>query len=247
MNSLRLPRSRGLSHSRSPPKAPQKKRNKSRYRSKTHKSSDDLEFLTDFKALSIQNKSSTSSKRQIQTFKRLSFIGKGSFGVVCSVRSDDSHCKYKGIEIALKVSRSIRYGRSNGGHQVELEILKKLQSKTYHANICKFLFYGFDAEGRLHQGFEYCPNGTLEQLIECQPQTLKSLPILQLLIQINNGLIHIHQNDIVHLDLKPENIFIANSSGGSFHIKIGDFGISTLIRDRDQKTLKMCSGDPIYV
>eukprot|EP01083_Nonionella_stella_P108384 315234_1 len=233
-----------------PPKAPQKKkRNKSQLR-RLYSSCDDLQLLTDLKTLSIQNKrvqilSTIKSKTfHRQCYTRCSLIGTGSFGVVCSVRSADPHSKYKGIELALKVSRTIRKKRHCGD---EIEILKKLQKHTYHVNICKFLFYGLDAEGRLHQGFEYYPNGTLQQLIELQEEKLNVFQTLQLLIQINNGLLHIHSNDIVHLDLKPENIFIAKQNNGCICVKIGDFGISTLIKNRDQKTLKMCSGDPIYI
>ena len=72
---------------------------------------------------------------------------------------------------------------------------------------------------------EFCANQTLRQLIDSgQIQKQSNFELgWQLFREITEGLAHIHNNGMIHRDLKPGNIFL-NSSG---HIKIGDFGLAT--------------------
>lgn len=58
--------------------------------------------------------------------------------------------------------------------------------------------------------------------------------------QIIAGVEYVHQNLISHRDLKPENILIDSNN----LIKIGDFGLSNLMKDG--KLLKTACGSPNY-
>ena len=58
--------------------------------------------------------------------------------------------------------------------------------------------------------------------------------------QIINGVEYIHRNHISHRDLKPENILIDSNN----LIKIGDFGLSNLMKDG--KLMKTACGSPFY-
>jgi len=58
--------------------------------------------------------------------------------------------------------------------------------------------------------------------------------------QIVNGVDYIHRNHISHRDLKPENILMDENN----LIKIGDFGLSNLMKDG--KLLKTACGSPYY-
>lgn len=40
------------------------------------------------------------------------------------------------------------------------------------------------------------------------------------------GLSHMHQSGVVHVDMKPENVFLKRDGEGTLSPKIGDFGLS---------------------
>lgn len=55
------------------------------------------------------------------------------------------------------------------------------------------------------------------------------------------GLKYSHDHQIIHRDLKAENIFIMDNK-----IKIGDYGVSKLIKDRNSISLSQVLGTPVY-
>ena len=76
---------------------------------------------------------------------------------------------------------------------------------------------------------EYCKNKDLRQYIEKHKnnnELIDEKEIILIISQICNGLKAIHNENVAHRDLKSENIFISRD----FTIKIGDFGISMVIR-----------------
>ena len=53
--------------------------------------------------------------------------------------------------------------------------------------------------------------------------------MLSRFIQIVDGVIYVHSHKFVHLDIKPENIFLGRAEGedcGKEVMKVGDFGLS---------------------
>lgn len=56
--------------------------------------------------------------------------------------------------------------------------------------------------------------------------------VLSFFGQLVNGLAHIHRKGIIHRDLKPRNIFL----GQDGNVKIGDFGLSKLFTEYDDKS-----------
>lgn len=54
----------------------------------------------------------------------------------------------------------------------------------------------------------------------------------------------LHEKNIVHRDLKLENVFVFNSKGPNIKIKIGDLGLSTT-SERNQMLTQYC-GSPLY-
>ncbi|CAK7298272.1 Interferon-induced, double-stranded RNA-activated protein kinase [Vulpes lagopus] len=80
---------------------------------------------------------------------------------------------------------------------------------------------------------EFCDKGTLEQWIDNRRGKKQDKPlVLELFEQIVAGVNYIHIKQLIHRDLKPGNIFLVDTK----HIKIGDFGLVTSLKDFANRT-----------
>ncbi len=94
-------------------------------------------------------------------------------------------------------------------------------SALNHPNICTVYEIG-NADGRSFLAMEYLEGKTLKQKLS--EKTLTLTEVLDLGIQIAEGLEAAHQKGIVHRDIKPMNLFV--TTGG--YAKILDFGLAKL-------------------
>ncbi|KAL0969170.1 hypothetical protein UPYG_G00223410 [Umbra pygmaea] len=74
----------------------------------------------------------------------------------------------------------------------------------------------------LYIQMEYCEKSTLRDTID-QGLHRDSSRLSRLFREILDGLAYIHQQGMIHRDLKPVNIFLDSQD----HVKIGDFGLAT--------------------
>jgi serine/threonine protein kinase len=158
-----------------------------------------------------------------QRFRKVEFLGGGSYGNVYKVELKDRPGEY----YALKKFKDIRNNKEgfNVSSIREITILKELN----HENIEKIIdtFYGIDS---LYVQFEYV-DCVLSKLIKTK---LSQADIKGIMLQILTGLAEIHKNGVLHRDLAPSNILI-NKKGV---VKIADFGLSRFISSPDRKMTK---------
>jgi eukaryotic-like serine/threonine-protein kinase len=95
-------------------------------------------------------------------------------------------------------------------------------SRLSHPNVCVVHEIGETDDGRPFIAMEYVQGLTLRQRI--RSQAMKLGDVLDIAIQIADGLTAAHEAGIVHRDIKPENIMIRPEG----YVKILDFGLAKL-------------------
>ena len=95
-------------------------------------------------------------------------------------------------------------------------------SRLSHPNVCVVHEIGETDDGRPFIAMEYVEGMTLRQRM--QNQAMKLGDVLDIAIQVAEGLIAAHEAGIVHRDIKPENIIIRPEG----YVKILDFGLAKL-------------------
>ena len=150
-------------------------------------------------------------------YKILSNIGQGSYGDVFLAMNI-----YTKEKVAIKKIYKSFDEISESEIINEIEILKKLN----HPDIVKVLEY-YKTDQAYYIVSEYCSGGELFQKAETY---LSETQIAVIFKQILSGLSYLHSNNIVHRDLKLENILISDIEYVSLtgeeylDIKIIDFG-----------------------
>lgn len=156
-------------------------------------------------------------------------IGKGSYSKVYSGYHKDTK-----LEIALKkISFSKLHSNVKDKVISEINILQKMN----HPNIIKLYEYKFDGDYLLLVT-EYCKDGDLEQWMKNDHNIIEKIDIIK---QIVTGIEYMHTNNILHRDIKPQNILLHNNI-----IKICDFGFSTIIKEHNMMFNTIC-GTPLYM
>ena len=81
-----------------------------------------------------------------------------------------------------------------------------------------------------YEVFEYCQNGDLNNFLNRDNRVLSISFIKKLSMQIISGIKYMHNKNIAHFDIKPQNILIDNN----YNAKIIDFGSSQQFKNKKE-------------
>jgi len=128
-------------------------------------------------------------------------------------------------QVALKL---IHAGMESGDLLERFRSERDLLARMNHPNIAQVLDVGAAEDGRLYFAMEYVPGVPLSDF--CDRRGLDIENRLGLFLQVCEGVQHAHQKGVIHRDLKPGNLMVADYHGRHL-VKVIDFGIAKSLDD----------------
>lgn len=158
----------------------------------------------------------------MEAYETITILGEGTYGVVIKARH-----KATGQIVAIK-----KFKQTEDDEHVrktslrEVRVLKQLR----HLNVVGLLDV-FRREGKLYLVFEYIDH-TVLQLLEKTNRGLSPNDVRKYMYQLLRGIDYCHAHNIIHRDVKPENILISQDG----ILKLCDFGFARVLSSKAKYT-----------
>ncbi|KAK8866911.1 hypothetical protein M9Y10_009879 [Tritrichomonas musculus] len=166
-------------------------------------------------------------------YQRHEELGRGGFAAVYRVTNQST-----GEEFALKVVPKERVQKPKSLEKLKNEMA--LQRSLNHPNILKS-YDNFEDSKNYYILLELAPNGSVKDMVK-KNRYLSEYETARILREVMSGLCYLHDNRIIHRDLKLENFLIGKDN----KVKIADFGLSTKLDYDDERKYTVC-GTPNYL
>uniref|UniRef100_UPI00398EDE03 interferon-induced, double-stranded RNA-activated protein kinase n=1 Tax=Pristiophorus japonicus TaxID=55135 RepID=UPI00398EDE03 len=193
--------------------------------------SDSTSFQTD--GNSTQDKS---LDLKIEGWSDIKIIGEGGYGRVYKAKNELDKVYYAVKEVPIRNEKTLR----------EVENLAQMD----HHNIVRYFFAKILPSTRPNRWskeslfiqmrlYEKDLSNWIEDRENNKPA--QEAVAMDIFCQLLDGVAYIHQQKMMHRDLKPDNIFLDKGT----IVKIGDFGLATTLEDK--KALTRDVGTPVFM
>uniref|UniRef100_A0A673WHF0 Serine/threonine-protein kinase PLK4 n=1 Tax=Salmo trutta TaxID=8032 RepID=A0A673WHF0_SALTR len=177
---------------------------------------------------------STAGEFQIEDFKVLTLLGKGSFACVYRAKSVNT-----GLEVAIKMIDKKAMHKSGMVQRVSNEV--EIQCRLKHPSILELYNY-FEDSNYVYLVLEMCHNGEMSRYLKDRKMPFSEGEARHFMHQIVKGMLYLHTHGIMHRDLTLSNLLLS----GNMNLKIADFGLATKLKLPSEKHFTMC-GTPNYI
>jgi|SRR5579885_1290156 len=165
---------------------------------------------------------------------RVSPLDCGQFSIVYKLRNSRDNKIYAGKIVNKNYSDKVRFIKK------EIVIHKKLS----HPNIVE-LIANLETDIHIVHVLEFCSSGSLGYLWK-KVKNFKECKVKNMFSQVISGLEYMHEQNIVHRDLKLDNILLEKNDDktrGTYQVKICDFGFAAEI---GKEEIFIDVGTPIF-
>ncbi|XP_053358166.1 serine/threonine-protein kinase DCLK2 isoform X3 [Clarias gariepinus] len=186
----------------------------------------------DITSLEVNGNRNSTASVIVEKYKVGKVIGDGNFAVVkeCVERST-------GKEFALKIIDKKKCRGKEHLIESEVAVLRRVK----HPNII-MLMEEVDTPSELYLVMELVKGGDLfDAITSSMKYTEKDAS--SMVHNLASALKYLHRMNIVHRDIKPENLLVSEYPDGTKSLKLGDFGLATVV---DGPLYTVC-GTPTYV
>ncbi|MBA3994870.1 MAG: hypothetical protein C0469_15225 [Cyanobacteria bacterium DS2.3.42] len=169
----------------------------------------------------------------VGNYEFLQFIGAGGMGVI-----------YKAKHPVLNRLVAIKMLH---GHLVSDAIIKRFQQEAEavstldHRNIIHVHDFGVSEHNQPYMVMDFVEGKPLSEVLQTTPLGMEA--VINIIIQLTEGLQHAHDRGVLHRDLKPSNIMVTDFDCDFPEVKIVDFGIAKVLES--EKTRMTQTGELI--
>jgi len=189
----------------------------------------------------------------VNNYILLNVLGAGSYAEVRLAKDRNTELLYAVKVINRCVKNKLSQASKKSAQSLEevkreIAIMKKLN----HPHVLRLYEVMDDPNvNKLYLVLEYMKGGDLMQLQKGDSKSYSCTPmpdhlVLRVLAQVAQGLKYLHSQNIIHGDIKPQNILLYKPPLETGTVKIADFGISKTLRV-DKETLQETAGTPAFM
>jgi len=175
-------------------------------------------------------------KIKIGRYKVLEELGRGGMGVV--YRGQDPILER---EVAIKVLPPKKLASPNALNRFMREA--RLSARLDHPNIVRLYDIG-EEQGVYHLVMEFVRGRSLRDIIESR-QSVEEIDIpenCRIFLQVCQAIEHAHHQQIIHRDIKPDNIMVNDKN----QVKVMDFGLAFLADNHSLTEVGLVMGTIAY-
>ncbi|KAH0627957.1 hypothetical protein JD844_008560 [Phrynosoma platyrhinos] len=160
-------------------------------------------------------------------------LGKGGFAKCYEMTDLTTNKVY-----AAKIIPHSRVAKPHQREKIDKEI--ELHRMLNHRHIVQFYHY-FEDKENIYILLEYCSRRSMAHILKAR-KVLTAPEVRYYLRQIVSGLKYLHEQEILHRDLKLGNFFINDA----MELKVGDFGLAARLEPLEHRRRTIC-GTPNYL
>ncbi|CAK4716743.1 hypothetical protein AeMF1_001694 [Aphanomyces euteiches] len=170
-------------------------------------------------------------------YKLLGKIGEGTYGLVYKAELAPSS-RDRGREdedeqsFAIKMIKSHKEGKNDVVLSIATVREIKILREMHHENIVHLHDVHVDPKGTsLALVFEYADHDLRDIIVQSRQKPLTEYTKKSFMHQILKGVKYMHDNWVMHRDMKPQNILVVGHGRRRGQVKLADFGLARIYKD----------------